>query len=140
MACQRRCQRTEGCFHFSYWKAGGYCHLQDILALRKSDRVGFLSGPFQCWSYINNPMLIRQSKDVFIPKQFDCMEIGVTYAPAITTPAHLEGSVSEMVSAGQRLCQLTKGCSHFSLEVSSRQYWLSGPDATPLHGVLNALS
>lgn len=46
-ACQRRCARTKGCAHFSYWKVDGGCHLQDSNAAERRDRLA-TSGPPHC--------------------------------------------------------------------------------------------
>merc|ERR1719277_2485843 len=40
-ACQKRCQTTYGCAHFSYWNLGGHCHLQDASAVWTSMFLGF---------------------------------------------------------------------------------------------------
>lgn len=140
MACQRRCLRTEGCFHFTYWKIGGLCHLQDISASRQEMSIGCVSGPFQCWNPFEDPAVTNQLTDVFIPKQFHCMEVGVIFTPAVATPSRMMGAQADMIVACQSLCRLSVGCAHFSLEVSSRKCHLSARDATPLPGVLKTIS
>jgi len=45
--CQKRCQLTSGCAHFTYWKWDDGCHLQDADAGRRIDLLA-RSGPPTC--------------------------------------------------------------------------------------------
>lgn len=115
-ACQRKCLRTEGCSHFSFWKLGRMCHLQDRYAQRRENREGFVSGPFQCWSYLIPGMYaMLQSNHTYVPARFRCMQIGVTWSPDLTASSHIDGERDEVVFACQEKCQDTEGCTHFTV-------------------------
>mmetsp|Transcript_4613 Transcript_4613/g.13104 ORF Transcript_4613/g.13104 Transcript_4613/m.13104 type:complete len:531 (+) Transcript_4613:44-1636(+) len=45
--CQRICEETMFCVHFSFWEVGGDCHLQDKYAFR-TPLPGFVSGAASC--------------------------------------------------------------------------------------------
>lgn len=143
MACQRRCLGTPGCFHFTFWKVYGHCHLEDAFALRREDRSGFVSGPFQCWDEIRHSGL-AQVKDgngkSFLPAQFHCMEVGVSWAPAMQLPKRFEGSEIDMIMQCQHFCAMTKSCARFTMEVGSRTCHLATAKASALPGVFNSIS
>lgn len=46
-ACQRRCAKTEGCAHYSFWEPAGDCHLQDENAF-STIVMSFVAGPASC--------------------------------------------------------------------------------------------
>lgn len=114
-ACQQKCLRTLGCSHFSFWKAGKICHLQNRFALRREQRVGFVSGPFQCWSYLIPGQYAMISNTSYVPTRFRCMQTGVTWSPDMTTSSHFHGERDEVVFACQQKCRDTKDCAHFTV-------------------------
>jgi len=46
--CQKRCQLTAGCKHFSYWTVGDACHLQNTSAKRTKKLRNTWAGPPIC--------------------------------------------------------------------------------------------
>lgn len=138
-ACQIKCQRTEGCVHFSFWKLDGMCHLQDSFATRRSARPGFLSGPFQCWSYVNPREFTRTSGKTYLANEFRCLETEVAYHPSLGLPRLMEGGNAEVVRACQQHCSDTLGCDHFTVSFPSTCL-LSGPEATPVSSVVGSVS
>lgn len=142
--CQERCNKQSGCYHFSFWSKGkeNYCHLQDAFALRRDYQANFVSGPFQCWSYLHDSGLVEVGVEQFLPKQFNCMQVGVSWEPVMQWRSGrvLPGSQKDQIVGCQSLCSRTTGCGHFTMEVSTRTCKLSGEDATPLPGVFNSIS
>jgi len=115
-ACQRKCLQTDGCSHFSFLKLGRMCHLQDRYAHRREKSEGFVSGPFQCWSYLIPGMYARlQSNHTYVPVRFSCMQVGVTWSPDLTVSSHIHGERDEVVFACQEKCRDTEGCKHFTV-------------------------
>jgi len=113
-ACQKKCMETQGCSHFSFWKLGRLCHLQDRYAQRREYREGFISGPFQCWSYLVPGEYAKlDTNHTYVPPQFRCMQIGVTWSPDLTS-TYMEGGRDELVFKCQQKCQDTEGCRHFT--------------------------
>ena len=47
LACQERCQNTEGCSFFSFWDNDGGCHLH-VDSAQKLNSSGTISGPVIC--------------------------------------------------------------------------------------------
>lgn len=142
-ACRHRCQETPGCFHFSYWQVRGHCHLQDAFALRRENRIDFTSGPFQCWSEIPNANSFgRLGPQQFLPKELDCMQVGITWEPAMRwhPPQMFEGTQLDMIRQCQGVCARTPECEHFTMDVATDGCKLSMHDAVPLPGVLNTIS
>lgn len=114
-ACQRKCLRTPGCSHFSFWVPSTLCHLQDRYALRREGRDGFVSGPFQCWSYLMPGKYTMVHNDTFLPTRFRCMQIGVTWSPDMSTSTYIAGDRDKVVFACQQKCKDTDGCAHFTV-------------------------
>lgn len=114
-ACQKKCMETQGCSHFSFWKLGRLCHLQDRYAQRREYREGFISGPFQCWSYLVPGEYTKlDTNHTYVPTQFRCMQIGVTWAPDLTSTHMPDVGHDELVFKCQQKCQDTEGCRHFT--------------------------
>lgn len=137
-ACQRLCLRTPGCSHFSFWKAGRFCHLQDALSL-KSSTEGFISGPFQCWAYFLPGAFTQISNQTYVPEQFRCMQIGVMWEPMMDSSILVEGSRDEVVLRCQRQCAGTWGCEHFTV-MFPNTCQLSGKNAAPLPAASTTMS
>jgi len=141
-ACQQRCRKTEGCMHFSYWKVGGDCHLQDAYALRQKRRYGFVSGPFQCWSSIlNRDQFIKYDNYTYLSPTFGCIELGTMYSPAMVTPKVLATDIHrwDAIVLCQKLCAITNGCAHFTVQFP-RVCNLVSARAKPLHPFFGAVS
>ena len=47
LACQERCQNTNGCSFFSFWTSDGGCHLH-VASATKLNLPGAMSGPVIC--------------------------------------------------------------------------------------------
>lgn len=138
-ACQAKCRLTEGCVHFSYWKLDGMCHLQDAFAVRRSARPGFLSGPFQCWSYVDSDDFTRTNVKTYLANEFRCIEDEVTYHPNLGLTRLMEGGRTEVVRACMQHCADTEGCEHFTVHFPSTCS-LSGPEAKPVSSIFGTLS
>lgn len=141
-ACHRKCLKKSGCYHFTYWRNEGTCHLQDALALRRVDRVNFVSGPFQCWGYIKHTGLVKVDDGVYLPRQLKCMEVGVSWDPPLEIhPIDAwQGTEMDKISACQKLCMASFDCAHFTVEVTSATCKLSGKDAIAVKGIFNTIS
>jgi hypothetical protein len=142
-ACQRRCLRTDGCSHFAFHKMTSMCHLQDAFAVKRSSQTGYLSGPFQCGSYVKPDMFTKVANNSWLPKEFHCMQTGVAYSPDIAAPKHIQGNRAHVVKSCQELCAETEGCSFFTVHFSGVQMGmcrLAGPDATPLPFMASVMS
>merc|ERR1712032_926482 len=72
-ACQQLCADTLGCYHFSFWTPGKQCHLEDILALRQMNRIGFISGPFQCLDDIERKQDYFRVGNTILPYSLRCL-------------------------------------------------------------------
>lgn len=143
LACQRRCLETQGCYHFTFWKVYGHCHLQDAFAVRREGRDNFVSGPFKCWDEIKGSGLTRIKNGnglSFLPKKFEGMEVGSSWLPAMQLPRRFQGTETDMIMQCQAYCKLTQTCAHFTLEVNSRTCHLATSSATYVSGVLNSIS
>lgn len=141
-ACQRRCSKTDGCMHFSYWKLAGDCHLQDAYALRQTMRYGFVSGPFQCWSNIlNHDQFVKYDNFTYLSPTFGCIELGTMYTPTMVTPKVFAPDIHrwDAIVLCQQLCAVTNGCVHFTIQLP-RVCNLVGAGAKPLHHFLGVVS
>lgn len=114
-ACQRRCSRKPGCAHFSFWKPGRLCHLEDRYAIRREGRQGFVSGPFQCWNYLVPGKYVKLQSHTFLPIRFRCMQVGVTWSPDMAPSISIQGERDDVVFACQKMCRDTMGCKHFTV-------------------------
>lgn len=135
-ACQRRCLKQPGCSHFSFWKPGRLCHLEDRYAERRELRPGYISGPFQCWSYLLPGEYTKLRNHTYVPQRFRCMQIGITWSPDLASVdlTDLSGDRDEVVFACQERCRNTQGCKHFTLMFPSLCR-LAADTATPLPAV-----
>jgi len=138
-ACQRRCLQVEGCAHFSFSQSTGACHLQDAFAIKREQRAGFLSGPFECWSSLTPGKFAKIDEDVFVPEKFRCMQVGVIWQPALETPVHIYGEREEVVRQCQARCKGTWGCGHFTA-LFPNLCQLAGGSARPLPAVVSTMS
>lgn len=142
-ACQRRCARTRGCAHFSFWKLGGHCHLQDAFAIEQKARIGFISGPFQCWDNIDQKLYVKLGPKTFVPKALRCVETGSLYSPIMGVPKYLpKHSMTGLkaVEVCQQHCSSVKGCLHFTLQFPQRLCRLAGANAHRLPSAINSVS
>jgi len=138
-ACQRRCLRTEGCSHFSFHKMTSMCHLQDAFAVQRTSQPGYMSGPFQCGSYIKGEMFTKVLGNSYLPKEFRCMQTGVAYSPDMAMPKHIQGNRSFVVKTCQQRCGDTEGCHFFTVHFPG-MCRLAGAGATPLPGMASVMS
>merc|ERR1740121_350561 len=140
--CQKKCFKTNGCYHFSYWRKFKLCHLQDAFALRRDYQSNFISGPFRCWSYLQDAGLVKVGVEQFLPKQFNCMQVGVSWEPVMQWRSGqvLAGGQADQILGCQALCAKTPMCTHFTMDVGMHQCKLAGADAAPLPGVFHTIS
>lgn len=137
--CQQVCADTKGCAHFSYWKLSKHCHLQDAFAVRRTVRIGFVSGPFRCWSDAPQDKFIKIDNYTILPTELGCTEIGVLYSPSMGAAKLLDGiretraGSLEAISICRRQCAEAVGCSHWSLDVFNKLCRLSGKRAISLN-------
>lgn len=145
-ACQHRCLATPGCYHFSYYKQIGTCHLQDAFALRRGTGAGFVSGPFQCWAYLTNQKSYAKVSDVsYLPAALRCAEVGTSWQPAIITEKiPTESSKDDLGGLGRVLscqakCSETPGCAYYTLHLTSSECHMANAAATPMRGMLDTI-
>jgi len=90
--------------------------LQDRYAQRREGRDGFVSGPFQCWSYLVPGEYVKMWDRTYLPTKFKCMQVGVTWSPDMSTSVYLEeDDRDEVVFQCQKRCRNTEGCRHFTV-------------------------
>jgi len=138
-ACQRRCQDHDRCVHFSFWVVEGLghgvCHLQDAYAIRVEGALGCLSGPFACWQVMPQRQdLSRHGESTFLPRRFDCMSRGWSYAPILadrlrTFPVEQVPSKEKAVMKCQDYCFSVPECAFFSMDVNTRLCSLASSSA-----------
>lgn len=149
--CQKRCSFTPGCKHFSHMQAPGFtsglCHMHDALAIPQLGALGFVSGPYKCWSDIEDKShLIQKPHNKYIDPGLACMEWGVVYSPAMVGLPRMipiaSGNIEAGVLACQQYCAETRGCAHFTLSSTGaeRMCSLSGPGATRLTNMMGTMS
>merc|ERR1719491_574401 len=64
--CQKTCQTTSGCKHFSFWSDGG-CHLQDDSATRKGAENKVVAGPVFCdYEWDEQDGYLPQGNNLFV--------------------------------------------------------------------------
>lgn len=141
-----------GCVHFSFFKATADCHLTDAFALRLSSppgAVGFLSGPFHCQGSIpNQDKYVQLGPKTYVPKELDCMNIGVVYMPALAPPRIFPPNRSKgdlalglnTIHNCKVLCSEAPGCEHFSVQFPEGQCSLAAADATEIRFIESAIS
>jgi len=141
-ACQQKCYDTDGCYHFSYWQKWGTCHLQDAFALRRDYQADYTSGPFQCWSYLQDSGLVKVGVQQFLPKQFSCMQVGQSWDPVMQwRSGHvLAGGQADQIMECQALCASTPKCAHFTMDVETRTCKLASDTASLVSGILHSIS
>jgi len=134
-ACQRRCAAQHACRHFSFMKspgsASGFCHLHDFTATVQLGSVGYVSGPYECWSDIKDTStLIDKGHGIYVTSDFACMEWGWGYSPTVVGGMRLiapnDGSSEQAVLSCQQMCAENPSCKHFSISFPSRACSLSG--------------
>lgn len=144
LACQRRCALTVDCVHFTFWVVGGHCHIEDIFAVRHVERIGFVSGPFQCWEdFGNHSKFTNIGLATFLPSEFGCVEMGTTYSPtirgrAISFPKY-KTSLQVIVEC-QNFCMSVDGCAHFVISTPARRCTLAGVGAKRSTQIMHALA
>jgi len=142
-ACQQRCAATPGCAHFSFWEFGKHCYLQNSWAIRQTARLGFVSGPFQCWDDLaHNGKFVRVGQ-TYLPKALKCVELGTLYTPIMGVPMQLTnvpGTGEDAAKMCMRQCARTKGCAHWTMQFPQRLCRLSGANAHAVHPYINAVS
>lgn len=116
--CQKQCESTTGCRHFSFWTPGSLCHMQDSFAARQEGRIGYVSGPFKCWSALNHSQYVRISPGAYVTKDLRCIELGAVYSPILGMPKFLSRYKDPVaaVKECEALCQGGEGCAHWSLQ------------------------
>lgn len=141
-ACQQKCYDTDGCYHFSYWQKFKTCHLQDAFALRRDYQADYTSGPFQCWAYLQDAGLVEVGVEQFLPKQFSCMQVGMSWEPVMQWRSGrvLAGGQADQILGCQSLCDRTPGCAHFTMDMSTRTCKLADNTASAVSGVLNSIA
>jgi len=142
-ACQRRCEQTPGCTHFSYWTVGKNCHLQDAYAIHQSDRMGFVSGPFKCWKDLDPNKWIDKGYRTFVPKDLECVELGTLYSPIMGEIKTFPKSMAtgrQAINMCRNYCASVKDCLHFTIQFPARVCRVTGEGAHKLHPFMNAVS
>lgn len=127
------------CAHFSYWKATRTCHLQDHFALRQEKQGGFVSGPFQCWTYLMPNLYSDGGNYTYLPHKFRCMQPGVTWEPDMDTPTVIMGARDDVVLKCQDKCHKTFGCKHFTV-IFPNTCKFAGSGAHPTKSTIVAMS
>jgi len=125
-ACQKRCEQTEGCAHFSYWEARGDCHLENIYAIATYTRIGFIAGPPSC---------VKKSGEGFDTvistlQQQTCFEPDTQYTP-VEGAGHVPHPASTVLEC-QTSCQQYSWCEHFSFNGLTYTCSLQTADAIPV--------
>jgi len=86
--------------------------------------------------------LVQVGVGQYLPKQFECMQVGVSWEPVMQWRSGrvLAGSQPQQIMGCQSLCARTEGCEHFTMDVGIRTCKLAGSEAVPLPGVFNSIS
>jgi len=143
--CQRRCLQAHGCYHFSYHKTTGVCHLQDAFALRSVSmtEASFVSGPFQCWSELANKQSYAKMSDVsYLPAGLRCMEVGTSWQPSLGLAQIMSPNEDAMgmIMHCQTMCRNNPGCAYFTLHLVTRTCQLADATASPVTGILETIA
>lgn len=139
MACQRRCLRTEGCYHFSFHKAQGECSLHGISAERHEEGSADVeSGPFECVTVGKDGL--EGSRPGYVPQSFQCVQVGVRWEPSVQIGSELKGSQVDLLLQCQGLCALQPGCERFTMDLESRSCFIVASEAAPVPASDSALS
>jgi len=130
-ACRRRCANTPRCLHYSFWAAGGHCHLTDEKAQRMAYGFGFESGPRVC----KEEFTVTRTTTQMYTENFECIQVGVDWTPAFeshfaTNLAHAdrEGHLREC----REYCQSNQRCTNFVFDRASNACRLAGIEASPM--------
>lgn len=141
LACQWRCSKTPRCVHFSFYALGKNCYLQDAFATRQTMRLGFVSGPFQCWDNLNHTAFVDVGKRTYLRSGMKCLEIGVLYSPIMNTPKYFKsGTGRDATKECARWCASEDGCGHWTIQFPARLCRLASHDARRLTNVINSVS
>jgi len=131
--CQKLCQATEHCAHFSYWQPLGHCYLQDEWAISQPTRLAFLSGPRYCKddeAHLQKYHLVDIGKGTLVPKRFECIGTGVSYQPILPgITKTFKGDGWHTVGRCAAYCQSVKECHFYSMSFLDGTCELSGADA-----------
>lgn len=103
--------------------------------MRSVNRIGFRSGPAQCWSNIKEKhMYMRYDNYTFLPPKFACVELRTLYTPIMGVPTLLPTEMPrwDAIMKCQSICQSTLGCVHFTLQFP-QSCRLAGSNARKLH-------
>lgn len=103
--------------------------------MRAPNRIGFRSGPAQCWSNIKDKnMYTRYDNYTFLPPKFACVELRTLYTPIMGVPTLFPSGMPrwDAIMKCQGICQSTLGCAHFTLQFP-QSCRLAGSHARPLH-------
>ncbi|CAK0857542.1 unnamed protein product, partial [Prorocentrum cordatum] len=154
LACQQRCEQTSECMHFAYWVPQGDCHLQDVFAIRNTNRIGFVSGPQRCYrddeDALSHGMARLRSKGVgdytFVPVEFSCLEVSTMYngfrnvQPTSFNVTPADQDPLQAMSRCQQLCRDTEGCAHFTIGAPGLQCALAGAKAPSVFPIFRHVS
>lgn len=144
-ACQRKCLRTKECYHFTFEETHRECHLQDVNASRQL-QDGYTSGAFQCWSKIKATVQAKgeassgDAEKSYLPHRFRCLEVGVSWEPALKMPKVSRGTEADAIMECQDLCAMTKGCLRFTAALDRESCYLAERGSRPLPAPSNSVS
>jgi len=96
--CMQRCALTEECAHYTFWPAGGFCHVQDTFSKIVFNAFGYLSGPPDCaqkgGTNVNTSVIVLQGEK--------CWEDQTTYFSA--SPVTYGEAALPAIAGSARLC------------------------------------
>jgi len=140
-ACQKLCQNTKGCLHFSFWRPlpefpQGQCHLHDIGAVPVPNSPGYTAGPHRCWDDLDTSNYIDVGHKTYVTRELGCLQWARSYDPSIASHILSSGdgdTVEQQLQKCAAWCAANKSCNKFSFFASTKMCILAGAAAVAAH-------
>jgi len=143
--CQRLCVTTHGCAHFSLFLKTMECYLEDVYAIKREQRPGFVSGPFMCMEKMGPKEVQQVLDDAKIPAASGCLQVGVVYEPSYSVQKVSELQVQgddreQVIHTCQQKCHYDNKCAFYTVDFNLGICKLAPENAQPIGGFVGAVS
>jgi len=133
--CKQRCESIEGCAHWTFWRLGRRCHIEDSFALPSSHRFGFSGGGKHCARPGGEAPLKSPTGELehytSLTPELGCVDIGAFRLPTLFGKFPRRMQVNSMLDKHTREIIGIQMCRDHCKNISDSMYFsIHFPDST----------
>lgn len=135
-SCQKRCMGVPSCAHFSFWEPSNLCHIQNDVAVARTNQVGYLSGPPSCEQGGERELELASSA----LEERICYQSNSAFSPQDSGAHGSPPSNVQTPGECQARCRVTDWCAGFTYSILDSGCHLADSSAVETRNIINSIA